>query len=400
MVVQYPDVLADFMEASQRFEADGIQYVARLDPVAIHSGQATTLQFTLQSAVDAPVNFTLALEVPKTPKKTQGFQISQPQIQFEIQPGEVNELRVPIFAADVPAGNYIFRLNLQGKLTQKAQRTRPPKSGNRMPVIPIRDIVGLELAPTIGSEYNSKTEKRPTLNLSVQGGVEPDPIDLAPTLVELWKPEEIELQVRAVKEFHDRRLHILPPLTRPVLFTAMLNESQQRFTDVGMSLSLGEAIFLSKMLTQTLEIFLSHEVLQDGLFIPAFQRLLASEVPFDNATWLLMKFGYTHITNLAIALSFGLLENHWKKRLWPIEEQRALRNFIVGQLRQGEAIPIDLLYIPLILGGVLVARQIVLPGEKPEESLASMRKSRDARLADLSQSDEQTLHLLDELLGS
>jgi len=399
MVAQYPEVLADFVEARQRFEADGIQYVARFEPAVIPAGQATSLRLTLQSVIDAPVSLAVVAEVPKTPKKAQGFQAAQTQFQFEVQPGEISELKVPVLVGDAPPGNYPFRLNLRGQIARRAQRIRPPKSNGRMPDVPIRDLVGLELANTVGVEYQSRPERRITLSLNVQGKAEPEQSDLTPTLTELWKPEDYDLQVRATKEFYDRRLHIIAPLNRQLIFTAMLNESHQRFSELGMSLSLGEAIFLSKMLTHTVELFLSQGVLQDGLFVPLFQRLLASETPFDNAIWLLMKFGYVHITNLAIALSFGLLENHSQKRFWPIEEQRALRNFVVGQLRQGGAVPIDLLYIPLILGGVLVGRQVVLPGEKVEESLAAMQKSRDIRLAELSQSDERALQLLDELLG-
>jgi hypothetical protein len=311
----------------------------------------------------------------------------------------VSELKIPLLVADAPPGSHSFRLSLQGKVAQRAQRIRPPKASGRMPAIPIRDVVGLELANTIGVEYQSKPERRVTLSLKVQGKAEPTPTDMTPTVVVLWKREELELQIQASQEFNVRRLHIIPPLTRQVAFAAMLNESCQRFSELGMSLSMGEAIFLAKMLTYTVELFLSQEVLQDGLFVPVFQRLLASQTPFDNATWLLMKFGYTHIINLSIALSFGLLENHWQKRFWPIEEQRALRNFVVGQLRNGQTLPIDLLYIPLILGGVLVGRQVVLPGEKPEESLAAIKKSRDNHLAELSQADEKALQLLDELLA-
>lgn len=398
MTAQYPEVLADFADARQRFEADGIQYVARFEPDVLSAGQATNLRFTLQSVVDAPVNLSVALEIPKPPRKVQGFQVAQQQIQFQVQAGEVSELKIPLLVVDAPPGNYFFRLSLQGKVTQRAQRIRPPKASGRMPAIPIRDVVGLELANTVGIAYQSKPERRVTLGLKVQGTAEPAQADMTPTVVELWKGNELELQVQATKEFSVRRLHIIPPLTRQVVFTAMLNESCQRFSELGMSLSLGEAIFLTKMLTYTVELFLSDEVLQDGLFIPVFQRLLASQTPFDNATWLLMKFGYTHIVNLAIALSFGLLENHWQKRFWPIEEQRVLRNFVVGQLRRGQPLPIDLLYIPLILGGVLVGRQVTMPGEKPEESVAAIKKSRDDHLAELSQADERALQLLDELL--
>ena len=353
----------------------------------------------MQSAVDSSVEFSLTLDLPKTSKKLQGFKVAQPQIQLTLAPGEVSELKIPIQPVDVPVGDYSFRLNLRGKAEGRVRQLRPPKSRGRMPKTSIRDFVGLELASSIGIGYSSRTEKRPTVKLHVREGTEPIESDLSPALAELWKAEDLDLQVRATKEFGDRRLHIVSPLTQPVLFAAMLNESQQRFADLGIQLTLGESIFLSKILTRTIELFLSDEALQDGLFVPTFQRLLASNVPFDNATWLLMKFGYEHIVNLAVALSFGLLENHRKERIWPLEEQRAARNFIVGQLKARDSLPIDLLYVPLILGGVLVAGQVVLEGEDLQDSLAAIKKSRDIRLSELSQGDEQAMRILDELLS-
>ena len=399
MTIQYPDILGEFVDADQRFEVDGIQYRAYFDPDPVTAGEVTTLYVLMQSAVDSSVEFSLTLDLPKTSKKLQGFKVAQPQIQLTLAPGEVSELKIPIQPVDVPVGDYSFRLNLRGKAEGRVRQLRPPKSRGRMPKTSIRDFVGLELASSIGIGYSSRTEKRPTVKLHVREGTEPIESDLSPALAELWKAEDLDLQVRATKEFGDRRLHIVSPLTQPVLFAAMLNESQQRFADLGIQLTLGESIFLSKILTRTIELFLSDEALQDGLFVPTFQRLLASNVPFDNATWLLMKFGYEHIVNLAIALSFGLLENHRKERIWPLEEQRAARNFIVGQLKDRDSLPIDLLYVPLILGGVLVAGQVVLEGEDLQDSLAAIKKSRDIRLSELSQGDEQAMRILDELLS-
>jgi len=397
--MQYPDILGEFVDARQRFEADGVQYRVYLEPDSVKAGEITALCFVMQSVVDSPVEFSLTLGLPKTSKKLQGFKVAESQIQVTLAPGQVRELKITIQPVDVPARDYSVRLNLRGKAGRRVQRIRPPKSKGRMPKTPIQDLVGLELASSIGVGYTSKTEKRPTVQLKVRDRAEPAESDLSPALVELWKAEDLDLQVRATKEFNDRRLPVVSSLTQPVLFAAMLNESRQRLAAVGIQPTVGESIFLSKILTHTTKLFLSDEALQDGLFVPTFQRLLASEVPFDNATWLLMKFGYEHIVNLAVALSFGLLENHRKERIWPLQEQRAARDFIIRQLKDRDALPIDMLYVPLIMGGILVNNQVVLEGEDVQGSLATIKKSRDLRQSELSQGDEQAMRVLDELLG-
>ena len=400
MAIQYPDILGEFFDSTQRFEADGVQYRVYFEPESVKAGEVTALFFVMQSVVDAPVEFLLDLDLPKTPKKLQGFKVAKSQFQVTLAPGQVCELKIPIQPVDVRAKDYCVRLNLRGKAERRVQRVRPPKSNGRMAKTPIQDLVGLELVSSIGAAFTSKTERRPTVNLNVTEGTEPAEYDLSPALAELWKAEDLDLQVRATKEFNDRRLPVVSSLTQPVLFAAMLNESRQRLPEVGIQLTLGESIFLSKILTYTTMLFLSDEALQDGLFVPIFQRLLASRVPFDNASWLLMKFGYEHIVNLAVALSFGLLDNHRKERVWPLLEQREARNFIVGQLKDRDVLPIDLLYVPLILGGILVNSQVVLEGEDVEDSLATIKRSRDLRLSELSQGDEQVMGIMDELLSA
>jgi hypothetical protein len=400
VAIQYPDILGEFVDSRLRFEADGVQYRVYFEPESVKAGEVTTLCFVMQSVVDAPVEFSLALDLPKTSKKLQGFKVAQSQFQVTMEPGQVVELKIPIQPVDVRAKEYSVRLNLRGKADRRVQRVRPPKSKGRMTKTPIQDLVGLELVSSIGARYTSKTEKRPTVNLNVMDGTEPVESDLSPVLDELWKAEDLDLQIRATREFNDRRLPVVSSLTQPILFAAMLNESRQRFAEVGIQPTLGESIFLSKILTYTTTLFLSDEALQDGLFVPTFQRLLASRVPFDNASWLLMKFGYEHIVNLAVALSFGLLDDHCKERVWPLQEQRAARKFIVGQLRNRDVLPIDLLYVPLILGGILVNSQVVLEGEDVQDSLATIKRSRDLRQSELSQGDEQAIGILDELLSA
>ena len=401
MAIEYPDILGDLVEARQRWEVDGVQYQARFDPETVAAGQVSHLSIFLQSAVDSPIEFSLSLEVPKVPKQSQGFSVAESQISLPLQPGEVGELTIPTKVGEIPAGIYPFRLNLRGKSLRRGQRVRSPRSAGRVPpTLPIKDWTGLNLASTIGVGYTAKTENRPVLKLKVQGQPEIAEEDLAPVYQERWKVEDIDLLVRATRDMGDRRLHIIKPLNRSLLFTAMINETSQRFSDLGIRLALGEAIFVAKALTGTIEIFLSSESLQDGLYVPILQSLLASDTPIHSPAWLLMKPGYGRVLNLAIALSFGMLEDYRKKRTWPIAEQYAVRQFIMTQMTNQQPLPIDLVYVPLILGGLLLARKIVVEGEDIAASLAALRKARDIRLTELAQGDDEIVQILDELLAA
>jgi hypothetical protein len=65
-----------------------------------------------------------------------------------------------------------------------------------------------------------------------------------------------------------------------------------------------------------------------------------------------------------------------------VTEQRALREFIVECLDTGTNLPAEFLYLPLILGGIMVAGEVVLEGETVSDSLRVLAKAKAER-ADL-----------------
>jgi len=397
MAIEYPDILGDLVDAKQRWEVDGVQYVVDLQPGSIAPGQSATLSVFLQSVLETSIDFQISLDLPKRPV---GLSVAETQTKVTLGAGEVGELHIPILATpEMPTGSYTIRLDLRGKPASRAARVRPQNAKGRMPATAIRDFVGLEVTPIANLGHTAKMNARPNTKLIVAGSPAPQAeIELRPYFVESWQNQELELQTKAAREFSDRRVYIVKPLTRPMIFAAMLNESRRRFLDSGVELQMGEALFISKILTRTVELFLSDETLEDALYVPIFKRLLAAGVPFDSGIWLLMKFGYDHILNLAIALSFGLLEDYRRGQIWPIAEQRAARRFITGQIAGKQPLPLDLVYAPLVLGGVLVNDMITIEGEMPKDSLQALIQAKGDRIAELAGEDDQIVTLLDELL--
>jgi hypothetical protein len=397
VAIEYPDILGDLVDAKQRWEVDGVQYVVDLHPLSIAPGQVSMLSVFLQSALDASIDFQVSVDLPKRPV---GLSVAETLTKVTLRAGEAGELRIPILATpEMPAGSYAVRLDLRGKPAGRAARIRPQKAKGRMPALPIRDFVGLEIAPIVSLGHIAKMNARPNVKLTIAGAPEPPAeVELRPDFVEIWQSTGLDLQAKATREFSDRRVHIVKPLTRSVIFAAMLNESRQRFMESGVQLQMGEAICISKILTRTVELFLSDERLEDALYVPIFKRLLTADVPFDSSIWLLMKFGYEHILNLAIALSFGLLEDYRRAQIWPIEEQRAARKFITGQLAAKQTLPLDLVYAPLVLAGVLVSNLISIEGEDVPASVQAIIQAKSIRMAELAGEDDQIVDLLDELL--
>lgn len=396
MAQEYPDILGDLADATQRWEVDGVQYVGLVEPNSTRPGQVVTISLYVQSALDVPIDFQSTLDLPRKP---QGFSVSELASHLQLKAGEVGRLQVPVqVGAQIPPGNYALRMDLRGKPTARGQRVRPSASKSELPNLPIQDFVGLDIAPVVRLSYSSKMNARPVFNVTVAGTPESVETEMSPVFEELWSPADLELQGKAVREFNDRRAHLVKPLTREAIFSAFLNESRQRFGACGVELKTGESIFIAKMLTRGVETFLQTEATQNALFVPIFKRLLKANVPSDSALWLLMKFGFEHVTNISISLAFAMIENYRRGRVWPLEEQRAARRFIVERLAAGQPLPLDLVYAPLIIGGILAHSQLKIEGEDVADSLKALTIARNARLRELTEEDDQIISLLDSLL--
>ena len=75
MSSEYPDVLGDLVDARQRFEVNGVHYVAALEPAIIYPGETTSLQIWLQSCWDVPVDFVVSVHLP--PQQPAAFSVTR-----------------------------------------------------------------------------------------------------------------------------------------------------------------------------------------------------------------------------------------------------------------------------------------------------------------------------------
>ena len=257
---------------------------------------------------------------------------------------------------------------------------------------------GTALATIAGLGFVARTEPEQALVLQVLGPSQPASVaDLTPTLLSHWTVADLPIQGKARQQVNDQRLFLLPQLTREALFKAFLEESQARFRDAGLTLHIGEALFLAKILTHTVGYFLTNPDRQDVVLVPAYMLAYRYNLPTSDPVLLVVRADYARIARLAISLSFGLLRQRLKRDVWIVEEQRAVADLVADRVERGGALPAEFLYLPLLLGGLLVAGRVTMPGEKPAQSLALLAQARQKRSADLAENPE-LVALLDQLL--
>jgi hypothetical protein len=186
-------------------------------------------------------------------------------------------------------------------------------------------------------------------------------------------------------------------LVPEAIYVPLLDECRRRFADAGIVLHVGEAIALAKILTHTVSYFTRNADLQDGLLIPIYMQSYLHDLPTDNTTWLVSEAGHSRIVRLAIALSFALVESTLKRQPWLLEEQRALADFVVGILESSQPLPVEFLYLPLLMGGALVMREVVMEDEDPQQSLQMLAQVKKERAEDFTGEAAETGELFDSL---
>jgi hypothetical protein len=376
MVNQYPDVMNDLLGAQQRFEAGCVQYLAEFEPGPTAAGGVARLVVTLQNTVNAPAKVAIRFAIPRLTgrlrRKSQSpFVIQESALRLTLDDGEVGQVFVPVAVApEMPAGTYAFTVHVESATHESAQRARPESRENQAQEIAIRHPQGLGISQFLSWGYQSRS--RPVQNVPLEvvaGGESQESADLLPRYVSVWLPEHWDVVIRARREWNERRLHVLSDLVVPKLLKDFLRETKTVFDEVGIRLELGEGIIVAKMLTYAATYLLSVAEWEECLVVPILAYAQAENLPTVDLRSTITGVGYPHILELAIALAFSLVERELGREPWQVSEQRALRDLILQCQSTGAPLPVEFLYLPLVLGGLVVAHELVLEGENVQQSL-------------------------------
>ena len=380
MAVLFPDIMGEYVSDTERFETDNIQYGGHFDPVTVIPGQTTSLYLFLQNTLDGPVKINLQVEVPKTSGFFRGgkpiLQVEQTSISLEMGPAEAGLLTLPtITTPHSKVGIYTFILEL--KATGKGERVRPNQAKSKLDKRLIDDPAGLNLVSSLGATFIAKVVKKATFPITISGEAQEPATSAALQHVyqTMWEKSQLEFFTQALRELELRQNKLKTEITPENLYVALYSESVNRFADIGVPLRVGEAILLAKVLTYSCQYFLSNAARRNGLLIPIWERALDGGLDTSDALQVIRRAGYSHIVKLATAISFNLIAQVVGKHPWSQEERQTVIHHIADNLDTGETTEEDFLYLPLLMGGTIIAKKMILDGENIRHTLALMQKA-------------------------
>jgi hypothetical protein len=384
MAVEYPDIISEYVVATERYESDGVQIFPYVEPTEIPIGGTATLALLLQSSVDVPVDIAIEAEMPQT-SRFRGvpvLEIGQAPLRTKLAPAQVGMLFIPVkTTAQAKPGQYEIVLNVAVKAQGQGSRVRPQSSQGRFRSPLIDDVVGLDLARVVGVRFAAKTTRKIGVPVLVRGEAEApaEAPDLSTRFESLWVAENAKVQGEALREIGDRRAVIADQLQTEPLFVGLFSEAQRRFAEAGVPLRVGEAIALGKILTYTTRYFLANSDLQDGLLVPIWELALQYELPTGDPLWVLPNVGFRHILRLSVALSFGLVKQALGRMPWSLEERRGVISLVADTVDSAQPLPVEFLYIPLLMAAATINRQVALENEDVVHSLKLLKKAKAAR---------------------
>jgi hypothetical protein len=321
------------------------------------------------------------------------FEVMESVIRLTLEDGEVGQLIVPIRVhPEVPPARYMLKVRVESETGPGAARLRPRSSENEIERLGIRYPQGLGITQIASWGFEARKETVQELELEVlPAAVEPEENGIAPQFNSIWMPRHWEFVTSAEHEVDERRAHILSALEADRVAVSMLQESPAWFASSGLQLHVAEAIFVAKMLTYTVLHLLRDVPGQECLLVPILAYALANEQPTTDVLWLVTQLGYAHVLEIAIALSFAVLEKEVGQEVWSAAEQRAARDFIIESLNAGSPLPSEFLYLPLILGGLVVAHDMAFEGEDVAQSIGMLQMAKAERSAGFAGEEWQDL---------
>jgi hypothetical protein len=386
MAMDYPDIMSEYLVATERYETDGVQIAPQLEPDALEIGEVANLILFLQSALDVPVELTFKPELPQTSRfrGSPVLALGKPEFRVALEAGQVGILSVPLTTtASAKEGQHTLQLNVSGQAPTQAQptRIRPPETAGRFRSDLIDDVLGLDLVRVVGVPYKTRPTHKISVPVTLRGRAESpeEAPDLATHFQPVWSQEDLRRQSHALQEVSQRRATIAEQLQTEPLFVALFVEGQKRFAEAGVRLRVGEAIALGKVLTYTVQHFMADVDRQDGLLIPIWELATEYNLSTADPLWLVRHVGFRHLLRLSVALSFGVIRQALGRHPWSLEERRAVITMIGNTVEASQTLPPEFVYIPLLLAAPLLSGQVSLEDEDNQHSLSLLQMAKAQR---------------------
>lgn len=408
----YPDILGAITGGPRRQMGD-VQCAVSSRPDRVKAGHSFEAVLLIQSMVDAEVDVRVEVEFPAQDAKKQKnmFFTGSPRIKVGLQPAEVGYITIPISCSPktAPHDHYEVRMKVLEvkRLSRHANIVRLPQGGGT--------FTKSTLSETVQQDINVLQE----LSFSIEGGkniledvfaIDPPGglaslRELKPGWVSLWSMRDYLDDAVIIQRVQTELGLLLPHFNRETVFKPLLQTLQEYFKQASYPLHVAEAIFITKILTLSVE-RAAEQARAGGNVddLPNWFKQIARILMQDKRlaaqpVYLLCKQVFPTLLEDTIKLAFVMTSTVTHENFGSEEEIQEYANSIVDTLLGGQQLIFARTYLPLITAGIIANARVTMPREQIRETLFMISRALEQRTGERDESNqfifEMTSHLIE-----
>lgn len=367
--LMYPDVLGAVADKNRIFNND-LQFAVGIFPKQAFINQPIEVVVLLQNMVDQNMQVKVAIQLPTADKQGHPIIVDTPkaQISLGLRPGEVGVLRMPIVAnpPSPPGQGYPIRVAVRYRTPKDGARVRPPDGGPPPSVLGISPFK-LQVLRDVNFAARQWNESADIITVTfdlVAKRLPASTQELKPRYETLWTAEDMVEEEKLVSEYIDEARRLATHLVDGSSFPDLLPAVKERFALRGMPLHPGEARAIAKMMAYTVDEAPNLEMsikFEGTRWFRALCQVLAHDpdiVEDLRRGEIFAKYMFDAIIFDAIGFGFKVLQPKVKENLGNLEERLNYANRILVWLAGQGQPDLNYVYLPLVLGGVVVNRLV------------------------------------------
>ncbi len=431
--VQYPDVLGALTGGS-RVAMGVMQFALALNPDVICAGRASEVILLAQNASDQKVEIAALLHLPDHDAKRQkGRFISRSaRVAVPVQPGEVGYISLPFGILPDTATSDQYKLSVDVEVRSVSQGKPARVRGQDGGVTFNPDTISADARV----HYDALQEltfsaHKPALRNALDATFTVTEARLAPPpklkaqWTSLWTIADADERLIMLRYADLITVKVLPQLRRQKLLPPLVESTKTHFSDAGYTLHDVEATLIAKMLTLILEYASpqdsAHGFMAAGNYsiTPLFQRLLRDtnqeitlprwfngflrllgqdERVADYAPRVIPRTLYLPLLYDAVEHAFALVQQVSGQSLGEKNEIEAYAAQLIEMLENKRAVNFQRVYLPLVMGGVLVNDKILMPGEQQDDQVSQLVNILDERRQEMTIDDADIVELTEQMI--
>jgi hypothetical protein len=429
----YPDILG-YITGGERCNIHVVQLALAVRPRVVRAGRPFETILLVQNASDVDVDVTASLTLPEVDAKKQKgrFLSKKNRLLVGIRPAEVGYVVLPMSCLPDTAvsDSYKIEMEINVKPLKKPSRIRAIEGSGEVVLDYLRDEPREKVEELKKLTFSSAKRfgLRDVLeaSFSVMPGRMGQMVDFQPGWVNLWHMTDYVDERLVLEKYGALLTHsILPRLKKDFVLDALIETTNRRFSEAGYPLKPLESLYIAKLLTLILEMAEPVEETFDYLGYPVFNvaqtvkngftpggprfphwcssllEIIAKDEKKANADLVevVTETLYDDLLRDAIPHAFRMIKTITGEDLGTEAEVQDYTDNTIKILDEKSGMDFTHVYMPLVIGGVIIFDRVISGVEEVSDSLRGMHEVLSERESEVDENNDLVFMITKQMVN-